>query len=614
MNGKNKVFRYLIWFLYTLLTGTLLSGLVSVFCVREGLAAYWGVLIAALYSAAAGVCVFLMNRAELGSSFATGKYRILLRVLEAAAAIVFLGVGLRLRIEGVDSAKEWMIYYEIIQAAEGGDIPRMAHGAVYAYLRLLQFVLNFFGNQFAAGIWLQILLQTAALLGLYFVVRQTAGVTAALVMLAFSMCTPYMVQNSLLLSPEMLYFCLLTAVTVLTAKCGRRLRPPLFLLIGILTGLCTYLDVMGVLLFIPAAAVIFRRREEDAEKEAAAKEAGAAETAEVRKGTEAAEIGGITKGAGDVEIAGTLKKTRSVKKTAAVLLWLAGACLGFWACVFWNAAFGGESVREAVQGWLMLYQPDSFQVPAVMSGACSELEGIVLLGLMIFGVFSFWCNPQKERISLWMLAVMSVMLAACFDIFTNEMPGYFYLYVLFVVLAGIGVGQCFYGGPPETEDAAVRGQVEKLPKDEGKGPQFPENGPEGAGNRQEASSAGPRGAGNSQEASSDGPRGAGNRQEASSDGPGAGLNRENPMAAGPDSAKMRGNGLERLGAGSGDMKEIGWKEPAEDKNSERQMNFIENPLPLPKKHVKRVMDYSLESASAKEDFDHPTASDDDFDI
>ena len=47
----------------------------------------------------------------------------------------------------------------------------------------------------------------------------------------------------------------------------------------------------------------------------------------------------------------------------------------------------------------------------------------------------------------------------------------------------------------------------------------------------------------------------------------------------------------------------------------KQVQFLENPLPLPKKHVKRIMDYSLPPEQKEnDDFDIPVAEDDDFDI
>lgn len=47
-------------------------------------------------------------------------------------------------------------------------------------------------------------------------------------------------------------------------------------------------------------------------------------------------------------------------------------------------------------------------------------------------------------------------------------------------------------------------------------------------------------------------------------------------------------------------------------NSETQ--FIENPLPLPKKHEKRIMDYDIELTGEMDDYDVAVADDDDFDI
>ena len=43
------------------------------------------------------------------------------------------------------------------------------------------------------------------------------------------------------------------------------------------------------------------------------------------------------------------------------------------------------------------------------------------------------------------------------------------------------------------------------------------------------------------------------------------------------------------------------------------IQFIENPLPLPKKHVPKVLDYKLNSDDGDFDYDYPVADDDDFD-
>ena len=52
---------------------------------------------------------------------------------------------------------------------------------------------------------------------------------------------------------------------------------------------------------------------------------------------------------------------------------------------------------------------------------------------------------------------------------------------------------------------------------------------------------------------------------------------------------------------------------AEKPEEETQIRYIENPLPLPKKHVPKVLDYKLDAEDTG-DFDYPVADDDDFDL
>lgn len=49
---------------------------------------------------------------------------------------------------------------------------------------------------------------------------------------------------------------------------------------------------------------------------------------------------------------------------------------------------------------------------------------------------------------------------------------------------------------------------------------------------------------------------------------------------------------------------------------EKKIKYIENPLPLPKKHVKRTMEFKFNDGQGKkaDDFDVEIRDDDDFDI
>lgn len=46
----------------------------------------------------------------------------------------------------------------------------------------------------------------------------------------------------------------------------------------------------------------------------------------------------------------------------------------------------------------------------------------------------------------------------------------------------------------------------------------------------------------------------------------------------------------------------------------RKVKFIENPLPLPRKHVKKTMDYKIEVAQEQMKYDREVREDDDFDL
>ena len=52
---------------------------------------------------------------------------------------------------------------------------------------------------------------------------------------------------------------------------------------------------------------------------------------------------------------------------------------------------------------------------------------------------------------------------------------------------------------------------------------------------------------------------------------------------------------------------------APEKKQPKKVQYIENPLPLPKKHIKRVMDYSLKEMPDEDDFDLDIGDEDDFD-
>ncbi len=517
--NKNK-FGYIMWFFYTLLAGAVLVGLGCGFSVRAGFTVYWGILFAGLYAALAGGTVLLLRRAAPAILAFGESKRGMLLVLEAVLTTVFLAAGLALRIYGAGEAVPSWEYYDLAEVAPGRQIPQLAHGAEYFYVGILHGAFLLLGNQYIVGLWLQIVLQLLASAALYFAVRMLSGSVAALTAWGFWMLSPYMVQSSLMLSPLQLYFLVLAAAAALLLPgfCGR-FSPTAFLFMGVLTAGCCYMDITGLLLLFPVLAAACGEREEN-----------------------------VSKG----------------RRAAAVLLAFGGIVLGLGIFFCTDALFSGKSIGGVAQAWFALYRPESFRLPVAVGYVGSEAEGYALAGLMTLGIFSFWCGRKREYMAGYTAAAWGVVLAGCFGIFTEEVPGFYFLYLLFALMAGVSIRQCLPGSP-ETEPLAQ---------------EQPENKQEAETELKERGASG-----------ENAPKETWAEDEA--------LEREKELKE-----EFR---REREGDGSGEDGVL-------QESPQKQVCFLENPLPLPKRHQKRVMNYALEEAPEEDDFDYPVSEGDDFDF
>lgn len=217
----------------------------------------------------------------------------------------------------------------------------------------------------------------------------------------------------------------------------------------------------------------------------------------------------------------------------------------------WNA----QTYAEAFFTWWKIFIPAGFGLPPMLDVANPSLEVLCLLLSMTLGIFSFWCSNDRERQSIWACVMGSVLLIQCFGIPTNEIDGQVYLYIFFAVLSGVGVADIFSargerGEEVESGDEACKAPAEEKPKS---------------------------------------------------------VVIRIPSRSAEDKF-AEGNTTEDKSAED---------KPAEDKPVEvnpAQVKLIDNPLPLPKKHVKKTMDYDISVDSREDDFDFDVAEDDDFDL
>lgn len=545
MRWKKTIVSYLTWIIYAVAAEVGLVCLADAACDARGIPIWYGTAACVVYMLLAGVCVLLMHRQLSRGSTLRREEQRTSEILRAAAAVLLFAGGLFLRIRNIPMATESAAYFEVASVSSGMELPQLVHGAVYFYIRLLYGLFFFLGNKFAVAIWTQILLQLLAALFLYFAVRHLTGDVSALVMLAFLMLSPYMIQGAVDLSPEMLYLAIWAGLLLLLSllgKCSAGKGSMGFFLLGAAIAFAGYLDVAGFLLLPLTVTVIFSR-----------------------------------------EADGTLRQ-RSVR----LLLCAVGALSGFFGSVGLDALASGKTFVGVLSAWGKLYQPLSFRFLSQTAVSGQEsVEWIILFGILVFGIFSFWRDGRSDAFWGWTFAAALTALAGCFGIFTVEMPADRVLYLLLTVLAGVAVQEALR--PVKT----VRRQGMDFPPvinpDE-------ETADGGALSETDGRCAAEEAADGGESSGTDG-RCAAKEKDTAADG-----GRAHGTAKGKDTSGT--GGREREAAGDGRQTEAA---------GPKKVVLIENPLPLPKKHEKRTMNYRLDAEEA-DDFDLDVDEEDDFDL
>lgn len=238
------------------------------------------------------------------------------------------------------------------------------------------------------------------------------------------------------------------------------------------------------------------------------------------------------------------------------MLCLAGAGAGFTGCALADSLVNGKTFPQMFAVWGELYRPGEFRLPVTTDTPEILVEYIVLFCVLTTGMYSFWRDRRRDRRKGWLLLLFLLGAAGCFRVFTEEMPMGIYMYLLLAVLAGIAVEECVC-------------LVQQVPAEESIVLEKAEAGEQFGGETLQMTAA----------------------RELTAKNKTA----ENKMETG-GVQKMTEKGAETEGAQQGEI------------------HFIENPLPLPKKHVKRRLDYGMEVPEGKYDFDLDVDEKDDFDI
>lgn len=399
---KNK-FGYALWFIYAIITGVSLGILLVVLCLEKGYPLYIGVLVCVFFMAIEAFLVWYFYH-QIADKITYGKGghgKAKRRILECVGVLIVLMVSAAYPAAGVFSAPEQSHYFDVAKVVSNGTIYQTAHGITNLYVGVLHLVFLFFGNMIEAGYWLQIGLLFLAFGALYLAVRRMTGRTAAFMMLLFGTFSPSVRIQALNLSPEILFLFLYSVALLVIAFCLKSDRQTMvkWLFAGIPIGLLSYLDVMGVTLIFFAAGIFLVDR---------------------------------------IDEGRNLKK-----KTKLFFMALLGALAGFGGALLADIFFSGSSPVDILSAVGELYKPGFPSIFVFTSMESVGLDVIVLLCIMTFGIFSFWCNHWSDELEIWVLAILAALVLLFFQMPTQEIRGLRWCYLFMAAMAGVGISNLF---------------------------------------------------------------------------------------------------------------------------------------------------------------------------
>lgn len=582
MVWKKTWFSYIIWVIFTLTGAGIFFCGAGDFCsnlpMSDGVSLILiPILIVILFAGCVIALSMLVNRFESGKG-SERSYDRLQTVLECVSFILIIAAGIAVRcivipVKGPDA------FFESAQILQDGEIFYSPYGIKSLYVKCLQILFLLFGNKWSAGIVFQVILQFTAAVILYFSLRKKAGRIAALCMFAVVSLLPGSVSLGLHYGTEMLFlvFFALGLVWVL-----QELKPENYsrgsvlfyldkLFLGIYLGGLVYLDIWGILLVVLLASGLWVHREE--------------------------------RGSAVHCICGKF------------ITFLVAAGTGFSGCIFLHSVLTGQEFYTALTEWLAVYSDIGFAGSAELYEMLF-FKGYLLVGLLLLGCSIVFVFSRKENaFDGWFLMFIFTCVFTVFRMSCFSKTGYTMLTWLIPVLGGIGIRELF---TPERvvkeagERIVVFEKKEKVNYKTAYNPALFED----ANERAEDGSDGVK----SYISTTSQPLPVRPRmpekpevQETkilSDDGISAEIIEEPLMFQPMGEPVMEDDGLNT--EVTDDLTFVSLNDV--DTEEKKPVRLIPNPLPGPKKHVKKTMDFDVIPGENEMFFDVEIQNDDDFDI
>lgn len=500
------------------------------------------------------------------------SWKINLHILEGIVVWILLALGIFLRIQqavnsiqmqdtaenSVQSCINGIEYFNMAAVTPGSSVEPMAYGGAYLYVVCLSFILSFLGNKTAAAIGFQVFLQIVGLVLAYGVTRRMAGRLPACSVLLYLVCSPAYLEMVNNLGPESFFFDLymigmLVMVFFVKGYCTRVSGK--ISVAASAVGVGILIGALGYLDLAAFTILIVVTAVAIGKKYQPDEEAPA---------------------------------VHSGRMNGTVIVTVITACAaGFMLAAAIFAVCRGTGFQSEIESWVMLHvrNTHTFGFQPLYPYSKDMLFFGVLTVLASFLVFEFFRSGREENYMLWVLLCI-VAAPTPLAVLGVQPFGVVSMYI-WGVLAGVGLQNCVFGGRSriiksmieEINDAiedieqTAKPEMAKITESDSVLEKIPVETQESAAQKSAEESETAKG-------------------------------QEMVKIQEPDEVQEKTDGQDAEESGSSESCE----RPAPKKR------YLDNPLPLPKKHVHKQMDYQYTVEEKDMKYDVEISEDDDFDI
>lgn len=555
MFWKKNAFSYFIWAVYTIIVGILwvfvTMSQISRFEFTEQLAVPVKILLIVLPVVLIFALVSMLHKYVLNYVKPDAEGVNTHNASEKIKVLIIMLLGIAVLYHDSD------IYFEKNLGAYSGafvsDQTAVAfenHGATYMYMLLLRFCFTIFGNKVSVAHGVQVCLYFITAFLLYIAFRREAGRGPSQFTLAVFLLAPFVQENLLMFGPNLLYMAAYFLVLHSLSGINSDKSMPLmrYIFAGLLSAWLIYMDILGITLIFWAGTMLFLR---------------------------------------SMDIPTAKNKKRLMM---GYMLGLLGGLVAVFLLLF---VYTGKPFDEILLGWIEVYIPNGFRFASLFERVGSSMLAWLVTAMLLINVFSFWFRKKTDRMCSHICLLAYVASVEVIGISYIPMHYSVWIFVFAVLVAFIGL----FSSMDLTDKAylvSIQNALLQAEQDE-------------ADNIHK------------------------DQEEKSADESGVSVSVGNVQNVVPEkSRKQDKDAREKKHKSESSRKKFVSKdmmfEPAVNEQEEKKTEpvkqeenkpqtddksqfvkksvvFLESPLPGPKKHVKKVMDYDIDVAD-DDDFDY----------